>query len=115
MSDLNLTLWFACYVVVFAGLSVFGAHRLRILWLYAKNRKNEPKAKERFSELPVVTIQLPLFNELHVVERLCHAVSHLDYPREKLQIQILDDSTVETCGACEGQAGELRRVGFGGE
>jgi cellulose synthase/poly-beta-1,6-N-acetylglucosamine synthase-like glycosyltransferase len=112
MSDLNLTLWFACYVVVFAGLSVFGAHRLRILWLYGKNRKNEPQAKARFSELPVVTVQLPLFNELHVVERLCQAVSNLDYPREKLQIQILDDSTDETCGACEDQAEKLRSEGF---
>src|SRR3954447_11844843 len=101
MSDLNLTLWFACYVVVFAGLSVFGAHRLRILWLYRRHRRDEPQAKEQFTELPIVTVQLPLFNELHVVGRLCEAVSRLDYPREKLQIQILDDSTDETRGACE--------------
>jgi cellulose synthase/poly-beta-1,6-N-acetylglucosamine synthase-like glycosyltransferase len=112
MSDLNLTLWFACYVVVFAGLSVFGAHRLRILWLYRKHRKDEPQIKGRFTELPVVTVQLPLFNELHVVGRLCEAVARLDYPREKLQIQILDDSTDETRDACEEEVEKLRTQGF---
>jgi cellulose synthase/poly-beta-1,6-N-acetylglucosamine synthase-like glycosyltransferase len=112
MTHLNLTLWFACYVVVFAGLSIFGAHRLRILWLYRKHRKHEPQAAERFQELPAVTVQLPLFNELHVVARLCEAVSKLDYPREKLQIQILDDSTDETRGACEEEVERLRAAGF---
>jgi cellulose synthase/poly-beta-1,6-N-acetylglucosamine synthase-like glycosyltransferase len=112
MSDLNLTLWFVCYVVVFAGLSVYGAHRLRILWLYVKHRKDEPKAKGKFAELPTVTVQLPLYNELHVIGRLLEAVSKLDYPREKLQIQILDDSTDETCGACEEGAEKLRAQGF---
>src|SRR5436190_20093271 len=108
MTDLNLTLWFACYVAVFAGLSVFGAHRLRILWLYGKHRRHEPQPKARFTELPPVTVQLPLFNELHVFERLLAAVSNLDYPRENLQIQILDDSTDETRAACEGEAEKLR-------
>lgn len=112
MTDLNLTLWFACYVVVFAGLSVFGAHRLRILWLYAKHRKEEPQARGQFTELPLVTVQLPLYNELHVIERLFEAVSKLDYPREKLQIQILDDSTDETRSACEDGAEKLRAQGF---
>lgn len=112
MSDLNLTLWFACYVAVFAGLSIFGAHRLRILWLYAKHRKDEPTPKGRFEELPTVTVQLPLFNELHVVGRLFEAVSKLDYPKDKLQIQILDDSTDETRAACEEEAEALRAQGF---
>jgi cellulose synthase/poly-beta-1,6-N-acetylglucosamine synthase-like glycosyltransferase len=112
MTNLNLTLWLACYVVVFAGLSLFGVHRLRILWLYAKHRKEEPCAKEQFTELPMVTVQLPLFNELHVVGRLLEAVSKLEYPREKLQIQILDDSTDETRAACEDEAEKLRAQGF---
>lgn len=112
MTHLNLTLWFACYVVVFAGLSIFGAHRLRILWLYARHRKHEPLVKEHFRELPAVTVQLPLFNELNVVGRLFEAVSSLDYPREKLQIQVLDDSTDETSDACEEQVEKLRERGF---
>ena len=112
MTDFNLTLWLACYVVVFAGLSVFGAHRLRILWLYLKHRKDEPQIQERFAELPVVTVQLPLFNEVHVVGRLLEAVTRLDYPKDRLQIQILDDSTDETRIFCEDAAEELRSRDF---
>jgi cellulose synthase/poly-beta-1,6-N-acetylglucosamine synthase-like glycosyltransferase len=57
-----------------------------------------PQPKQRFSEsdLPVITVQLPLFNEMYVVERLLKAVTEIDYPREKLEIQVLDDSTDET-------------------
>lgn len=112
MTHWTVTLWLACYAAVFLGLSAFGAHRLRILWLYWKHRKDEPQAAGRFAELPAVTVQLPLYNELHVVEQLLDAVSRLDYPREKLQIQILDDSTDETKQACADGAGRLRDLGF---
>jgi len=112
MTDGTLTLWLACYVVVFAGLSAFGAHRLRILWLYWKHRKEEPVALKRFDELPLVTVQLPMFNEVHVVERLLQAVSELDYPKDKLQIQILDDSIDDTRLVCEEGADSLREKGF---
>lgn len=112
MTHWTVTLWLACYAAVFLGLSAFGAHRLRILWLYWKHRKEEPQATGRFSDLPSVTVQLPLFNELHVVGQLLDAVAKLDYPREKLQIQILDDSTDETKQACAEGAGRLRDQGF---
>jgi len=112
MTDWTLTLWLVSYVVVFAGLSAFGAHRLRILWLYWKHRKNEPVAAGRFAELPLVTVQLPVFNEVHVVERLLKAVSELDYPKDKIQIQILDDSTDDTQIVCEQSAEVLRQEGF---
>ncbi|TLD70023.1 glycosyltransferase [Phragmitibacter flavus] len=112
MTSWTLTLWLICYVIVFAGLSAFGAHRLRILWLYWKHRKEEPEPTSKFAELPVVTVQLPVFNEVHVVRRLLESVSQLDYPREKLQIQILDDSTDETKAVCEDGAAELRAQGF---
>ena len=112
MTDWNMTLWLACYVAVFLGLSVFGAHRLRILWLYWRHRKAEPQATGKFENLPDVTIQLPLFNEMHVVDQLLEAVSQLDYPREKLQIQILDDSTDDTQQVCEEGAARLRARGF---
>ena len=112
MSEWNVTLWLACYVAVFAGLSVFGAHRLRILWLYGKHRKEEPKPMGQFEELPLVTVQLPLYNEMHVIERLLDAVAQLDYPQDKLQIQILDDSTDETVTVCEEATERLRKQGF---
>lgn len=112
MTAWNMTLWYGCYITVFLGLSIFGAHRLRILWLYWKHRKNGPEPKGHFAELPVVTVQLPIFNELHVINQLLDAVSKLDYPREKLQIQILDDSTDDTCTVCEEGADMLRAQGY---
>ncbi|MFZ4765050.1 MAG: glycosyltransferase [Roseimicrobium sp.] len=112
MTDWTLMAWLACYAAVFLGLSVFGAHRLRILWLYWWHRKDEPQPKGSFTDLPTVTIQLPLYNEMHVVDRLFEAVSKLDYPRAKLQIQILDDSTDETRGECEEGAARLRDLGL---
>src|SRR5207247_3127504 len=59
-----------------------------------------------------VTVQLPIFTEIYVVERLLRSVSQLDYPRELLQIQVLDDSTDETCEVVAACAEELRQKGF---
>ena len=71
-------------------------HRYVIVYLFFKHRKNVPVPVRRFENLPRVTVQLPIFNELYVVERLLESVSKLDYPRNLLQIQVLDDSTDET-------------------
>jgi cellulose synthase/poly-beta-1,6-N-acetylglucosamine synthase-like glycosyltransferase len=71
--------------------------------------KKGPPTVDRFAELPVVTVQLPLFNEIYVVERLLKSVSELDYPRDRLQIQVLDDSTDETreiAASCVRRLGE---------
>src|ERR1700756_128192 len=85
------------YFVVLTLLAGYGIHRYTLVYLYYKKRKNsttEPTTK--FAELPRVTVQLPIFNEQYVVDRLLLAVCRLDYPREKLEIQVLDDSTDET-------------------
>lgn len=85
------------YFIVLIILAAYGAHRYWLVYLYYKNKKNkttEPAA--RFDELPRVTVQLPIFNEQYVVDRLLDAICKLDYPREKLDIQLLDDSTDET-------------------
>lgn len=59
--------------------------------------RNRRRSKHtNIGDLPIVTVQLPLYNEKYVVERLLTAVSQLDYPKEKLEIQVLDDSTDET-------------------
>jgi len=85
------------YFTVLIILSVYGMHRYEIIRTYLKYRKRLPKEPvTRFDELPLVTVQLPLYNERFVVDRLIDAVSKLEYPREKLQIQVLDDSTDET-------------------
>jgi cellulose synthase/poly-beta-1,6-N-acetylglucosamine synthase-like glycosyltransferase len=96
-------IWTCCYLSVLIGLSGYGLHRYFIVYLFLKNRKRAPRPLAQFAQLPVVTVQLPIFNEIYVVERLLKSVSELDYPRELLQIQVLDDSTDETralAGSC---------------
>src|SRR4029077_20211528 len=85
------------YFVVLVLLASYGIHRYTLLYLYYRNKKNRTtEPEQKFSELPRVTVQLPIFNEQFVVDRLLQAVCRLDYPREKLDIQVLDDSTDET-------------------
>src|SRR5215469_5389283 len=85
------------YFTVLTLLASYGLHRYRLVYLYYKKKQNRAvEPKERFDELPRVTVQLPIFNEKYVVDRLLEAVSRLEYPREKLDIQLLDDSTDET-------------------
>ena len=88
--------WTFCYLSVLLGLSAYGIHRYFIVYLFLKFRNKPMLPAATFAELPKVTMQLPVFNEVYVVERLLKAVSELDYPKDKLQIQVLDDSTDET-------------------
>src|SRR5436853_7848796 len=88
----------ATYFVVLLVLSIYGSHRYVMAYLYYKYKGNLPAPKSRFAELPRVTIQLPVFNEMYVVERLIDAVAGIHYPRERLAVQVLDDSTDETQG-----------------
>ncbi|MFN2507963.1 MAG: cellulose synthase family protein [Chthoniobacterales bacterium] len=89
-------IWTICYLSVLLGLSAYGIHRYFIIYLFLKNRKRETRPMSYFEQLPRVTMQLPIFNEVYVVERLLRSVSEIDYPRELLQIQVLDDSTDDT-------------------
>src|SRR5271155_3604376 len=87
------------YFVVLIILAAYGAHRYWLVYLYYKYKKNkttEPPAHFDSETLPRVTVQLPIFNEQYVVDRLLDAVCRLEYPNEKLDIQLLDDSTDET-------------------
>src|SRR5438094_8783383 len=105
-------IWTICYLSVLVGLSAYGVHRYFIIYLFLKNRKRAPVPAGRFEQLPVVTVQLPIFNEVYVVERLLRSVSKLDYPRDRLQIQVLDDSTDDTREITADCAAELREGGF---
>jgi len=84
------------YFAILGVLSLYGAHRYWIAWLYHRHRRHGPQAAEDLDPLPRVTIQLPVFNELYVVERLIDAVCRIRYPRDLLEIQVLDDSTDES-------------------
>jgi cellulose synthase/poly-beta-1,6-N-acetylglucosamine synthase-like glycosyltransferase len=88
------------YFIVLIWLASYGIHRYTLVYLYYKHRKDRPQGPPGyFAELPRVTVQLPIFNEQFVVERLVDTVCRLDYPKDKLDIQLLDDSTDETKGA----------------
>ncbi len=85
------------YFALLFILSFYGMHRYEMVREYFKNRKNilsEPP--ETFEDPPRVTIQLPLYNERYVVERLIEQITKMDYPKDRLQIQVLDDSTDDT-------------------
>src|SRR5438309_10141434 len=104
-------IWSSCYLSLLIGLSAYGIHRYFIIYLYLKNRKRPPVPARHFEQLPKVTVQLPIFNEMYVAERLLRSVSELDYPRELVQIQALDDSTDETRGIIASCAQELQQRG----
>ena len=95
------TLTLAAYFFVLIVLAVYGWHRYYLVWLYMRHRSNQPKAGPALQPIPVVTIQLPLYNELYVADRLIAAVCAIEYPRELLEIQVLDDSADETRSVAE--------------
>ncbi len=84
------------YFIVLIVLSIYGIHRYIMVHLFRKYREQNPSITSRFEELPPVTVQLPVYNEMYVVERLIDAVCRIDYPLEKFEVQVLDDSTDET-------------------
>jgi len=86
------------YFFVMTVLAMYGIHRYHLVYNFFKNRKNVPGPPPEMhaSAWPRVTVQLPIFNERYVIERLIEAVAQFDYPRELLDIQVLDDSTDET-------------------
>ncbi len=100
------------YFTILVILSIYGLHRYFLTYLYLKHRKNRPQPKVFFENLPRVTVQLPIYNERYVVERLLEAATQLDYPRDLLEIQVLDDSTDETRGFCSRLVSEYARAGF---
>ncbi|HEX9050974.1 MAG TPA: cellulose synthase family protein [Anaeromyxobacter sp.] len=95
MSPLELSVVVA-YALLLLVLSVYGSHRYLMQYLYFRHKYRLPTPKARFDRLPRVTIQLPIFNEMYVTERLVDAVARIDYPRDLLEVQVLDDSTDET-------------------
>jgi cellulose synthase/poly-beta-1,6-N-acetylglucosamine synthase-like glycosyltransferase len=84
------------YFLVLFVLATYGLHRYWLVYDYYKYRRNIPGPPPQATRWPRVTVQLPIFNERYVIERLVEAVSRFDYPHEFLDIQVLDDSTDET-------------------
>ncbi|MDX2033658.1 MAG: glycosyltransferase family 2 protein [Blastocatellia bacterium] len=108
--------WFIVilYFTILTLLAILGAYRVRMVFQFWRYRNIKPEPKRRFAEadLPRITVQLPLFNELYVVERLIESVSKIDYPGHLLEIQVLDDSTDETVKIAEATVEKYRALGF---
>lgn len=98
------------YIIVTFWLAAYSLHSLYLLWIYhrVKGKRTEPVFD---GELPLVTIQLPVYNELTTIERLVKETAAIDYPGGRLQIQILDDSTDETTSVISNLLPSLRQEG----
>jgi cellulose synthase/poly-beta-1,6-N-acetylglucosamine synthase-like glycosyltransferase len=103
-----LALYFGCL----AGLTLYGAHRWYLLWLFTRHRSRTPKPAARFDAPPTLTVQIPLYNELYVARRVIEAVAALDWPKDRLDIQVLDDSTDETSAIVAETVAAFRVRGF---
>jgi cellulose synthase/poly-beta-1,6-N-acetylglucosamine synthase-like glycosyltransferase len=102
------------YFTILTVLAIYGGYRVKQVIDFWRYRKFVPQPRGAFSEddLPAITVQLPLFNEMYVVERLVKAITEIDYPREKFQIQVLDDSTDETVKLAEATVEKYQALGF---
>ena len=106
------------YTAVLGLIGVYGLHRYWMVWVFLRHRGTMPGSGPAalFDELPRVTVQLPMFNERHVAERVIEAACAIDYPRDLLQVQVLDDSTDESADiarrCCEGLAASGHNVQY---
>ncbi len=80
------------YAISAIFLSIYGLNNLVLTWLYFRHRKDDVLVPDPPDEWPFVTVQLPIYNEMHIVTRLVETSATLDYPRDRLEIQVLDDS-----------------------
>jgi len=102
------------YFSILVLLVVTGIYRIRMIYQFWRYLKVKPQPKRRFAEaeLPRITVQLPLYNELYVVERLLDCVTKIDYPAHLLEIQVLDDSTDETSRIALTEVEKYARAGI---
>ena len=103
-----ITLYFACLVV----LTIYGMHRYWEVFLYYRNSKMPAIRPNELATLPRVTVQLPLFNERYVAQRVITAACALNYPRDLLEIQVLDDSTDCSAQMARLTCEHFRQLGF---
>lgn len=104
------------YSLALVLILMYALAQLNLLINYLTSRKKDEKAQlfdlSNPNEVPYVTIQLPVYNELYVMERLLDNIAQIEYPREKLEIQVLDDSTDESLASTAAQIKELHETGL---
>lgn len=106
---------FLClYFLIMLVPSVFGIHRYYLVYLYNRHRQKRvpPLPFERLKEIPFVTVQLPIFNEKYVASRLIRTVAAFDYPKDRMEIQVLDDSNDETVTIVDREVRQFREKGY---
>ncbi|MFH1420203.1 MAG: cellulose synthase family protein [Planctomycetota bacterium] len=104
----------ACHLAVCFALAVYGIHRYSLVYLYYKNRRKTARKTAVFlpDRRPFVTIQLPMYNEQFVAKRVIEAACRIRYPRDRLEIQVLDDSTDETVDIARETCEEMQARGY---
>ncbi len=101
------------YLICAALLTIYAVSELILLFIYWRWRgSRQPAIRPRVDDWPSVTVQLPIYNERYVVERLLEAVAHLDYPRDRLAVQVLDDSTDDTADIAAAAVRRWRAAGL---
>ena len=93
-------------------LGLYGLNNLILTWSYLRHRKDPVPEPADLAEWPPVTVQLPIYNEVHTIERLLAKVAKLDYPIDRLEIQVLDDSSDETRQLAASLVHQLQADGF---
>jgi cellulose synthase/poly-beta-1,6-N-acetylglucosamine synthase-like glycosyltransferase len=105
-------LFLALYYLILGCLAFFGLHRLVLLVLYYRSERKGESTPAPPDHWPRVTVQLPLYNEMYVAARLIDSVCQVSYPQDKLEIQVLDDSTDETSEIVAASVARYRKLGF---
>lgn len=100
------------YTSALLYIFLFSLSQLHLAWYYNRPKNAGEHPVEKLPTMPMVTVQLPIYNELYVVERLIDSVSRFNYPIDKLEIQVLDDSTDKTSGLIEAKVKELGKKGY---
>src|SRR3954447_10772436 len=102
----------AVYIAILVAVALYGAHRYVLVYLYVKHKKDGYVPQENFIALPRITVQLPMYNEHVISERVIKAACLLDYPLDRLEIQVLDDSTDESAAIAERCVNEWAEKGY---
>lgn len=105
-------LFLALYYVILGCLAFFGLHRIVLLLLYYRSERKGETTPTPPDHWPCVSVQLPLYNEMYVAARLIDSVCQISYPRDKLEIQVLDDSSDETSEIVAAAVARYRDLGF---
>ena len=111
IGSLGMTVAFGLVILI---ICLYGGHRYWLLWMFVRRTgiRRNPIPPGRFGELPTVTVQLPMYNEQAVAERVIEAACRLDYPHDKLKIQVLDDSTDDSADVARRCCERMREEGY---